>query len=128
MVEAIEKLIKQQDSKVNKEQYYKICEELGTEPDPEVIPIEISDFCDEFQELYMLFSQLPDRWEGMSGTYLGKDYSILPFLFDMYQIENRKDTFSLITILDNELKKFYHEKQKQRDQTNKAKKGAVKRG
>ena len=34
---------------------------------------------------------LPDRWEGMSGSYMGKDYSSFQALLDIYDVEDRKE-------------------------------------
>jgi len=42
---------------------------------------------------------LPDKWDGASGSYQGKDLSILPFLMKLYQIENKLDVVSLINII-----------------------------
>ena len=42
---------------------------------------------------------LPDKWDGDSGSYQGKDLSILPYLIELYQIENKLDVVSLITII-----------------------------
>jgi hypothetical protein len=53
------------------------------------MPLELSDFPEEVQVAFFILGLLPDRYEGMSGTYLGKVWEGIAFLFDMYQVENR---------------------------------------
>ena len=59
------------------ETYLRICEQTGEEPDPKKMPPDRSEFPKEVQEAFFIHDLLPDRWEGMSGSYLGKDYSAL---------------------------------------------------
>lgn len=37
---------------------------------------------------FFVLGLLPDRYEGMSGTYMGKDWSSANFVFETYKIEN----------------------------------------
>ena len=74
--------------------YLNICEQRGIEPDPENMPPEFSDYPHEVQVAFLIYSMLPDRWDGASGTYLGKDWSALGTLLTVHQI----DKPSLITI------------------------------
>lgn len=66
-----------------------MCEQLGKEPDPEKMPLETSAFPVEVQVAFFIFDLLSDRWEGMSGSYLGKDWSCVDFLLDTYEVEDR---------------------------------------
>ena len=70
--------------------YLRLCEQLGEEPDPEKMPPDRSEFPTEVQEAFLIHDMLPDRWEGMSGSYLGKDYSSLSCMLDIYSIENKQ--------------------------------------
>ena len=54
------------------------------------MPLETSEFPDEVQVAFLISGYLSDRWDGMSGTYLGKDWSTVNPLFDLFEIENRK--------------------------------------
>jgi hypothetical protein len=65
---------------MDKQAYFEMCEMLGSEPLEDEIPIEIDDFPGLVQEALHLYSYLSDIWEGMSGTYMGKDLSIMPLL------------------------------------------------
>ena len=65
-----------------------LCEQLGQEPDPTKMPLELSDFPYEVQVAFFMFSLLSDRWEGMSGSYLGKFWDNVEYIFKLYEIEN----------------------------------------
>ena len=69
-------------------------ERLGREPDPDKAPLEQHHFPPEAQIAFFIHALLPDRWDGASGTYLGKDWSALGTLLTIHQI----DKPSLITI------------------------------
>jgi hypothetical protein len=89
---------------------------MGTEPKEEDMPIDLGDFPPYIQYIFNVYNMLPDKWEGMSGTYMGKDYGILPFLLDMEGIEERderKDAFQFIALIDRAARKYYNEKQSQ---------------
>lgn len=86
---------------MTKEGYLSMCEQLGNEPLAEEIPMDLDDFPYQVQIAMQIYQILPDRWEGFSGTYLGKEYSIIPFLFDTFEVECRKDTLYYINVINN---------------------------
>ena len=65
-------------------------EKLGREPDPDKAPLEIYHFPAEVQHSFSIHSLMPDRWDGMNGVYLGKDWSALGTLLDIHNIENKQ--------------------------------------
>ena len=67
-----------------------MCEQLGQMPDPDKMPLEISVFPDEVQVAFFMFGMLSDRWDGASGTYMGKDWNHCDYLFSVYEIEDPK--------------------------------------
>jgi len=71
--------------------YLDICEQKGIEPDPNEMPPTMGDYPLEVQVAFLLHDLLPDRWEGMSGSYLGKDYSSLSLLLETWEVQNKKD-------------------------------------
>lgn len=75
---------------------------LGNEPVLEEIPISREDLFPETQLVFYLYDKLSSKWEGFSGTYLGKDLSILPILFDEYEYEPylRKYAWDIIPLID----------------------------
>tara|TARA_R100001460_G_scaffold92680_4_gene134581 strand:+ start:1175 stop:1516 length:342 start_codon:yes stop_codon:yes gene_type:complete len=70
--------------------YLRVCEELGEEPDPDKMPPDRSEFPIEVQEAFTIHDLLPDRWEGMSGSYLGKDYSALGTMLKEFNVKERQ--------------------------------------
>jgi len=67
-----------------------MCDQLGQEPDPDEMPPEISDFPLEIQEAFVIHAMLPDRWDGSSGSYMGKDWSALNDLLNINGVEDKK--------------------------------------
>ncbi len=75
-----------------------ICEQLGEEPDPDKMPLDPSDFPYEVQVAFFIFGFLEDNWEGMSGSYLGKVWANVEYLFNLYKIEDPKTTFYMMKL------------------------------
>jgi hypothetical protein len=109
---------------MSKEQYLLMCEQLGNEPIPEEIPAEYEDFPYTVQEAIQIFSILPDNWEGMSGTYMGKDYSILPYLMDtIFEVVDKQQTMQFLLTIGKIVMDTRIADQKARDRKAKHKKG-----
>lgn len=96
---------------------------MGVEPKEEDIPKDPSTFSLEAQQALTLMNALPDNWEGMSGLWLGKDYSGLSDIIDIYQVQEKREVFELLKICEDELGKFYAQKRKEQEQLAKAKRG-----
>ena len=101
--------------------YFEMCEMMGWEVSEEDMPLEPSLLSIEAQQALILLNALPDLWEGMGGTWLGKDYSGLAAVLDIYQVEDRQHVFGLLKVCEDELSKHYALKQKERDSLNKVK-------
>ena len=67
-----------------------MCEQLGTEPKEEEMPPEIGSFPLEIQEAFVVHSIMPDKWDGASGSYMGKDWSPLNDLLNIQEVEDKK--------------------------------------
>ena len=78
---------------------------MGEEPDPERMPPDASDFPLEVHVAFFMYNILSDRFEGMSGTYLGKDWSSLNTLYNIYEIEDQKT----VTMFIAEIQSIYVE-------------------
>lgn len=101
-----------------------MCEALGTEPKEEDIPVEITDFPSEIQEVLAIFNYLPDRWDSMSGTYFGKDFSVLPILLDIHNMELDSFIFMYLKVSESSLINIYSEEAKVRRKSKKANKAS----
>ena len=72
------------------ETYLEICDHRGVLPDPEQMPPERGDYPYEVQVAFFIHDLMPDRWEGMSGNYMGKEYAALQVLLDTYDVKERQ--------------------------------------
>ena len=96
---------------------------MGVEPKEEDIPKDPSTFSLEAQQALIMLNVLPDKWEGMSGSWLGKEYAGLLDIMELYQIDDKKQVFELLKVCEDELGKFYAERRKQQEQLAKSKRG-----
>lgn len=85
---------------MTKEVYFQMCEDMGTEPVLEEIPVEYGDLHAEVQEAYLIFNMLQDTYNVMSGTYTGKSYSGIVDIMSLYEVDDPKHTFSIIKTID----------------------------
>lgn len=67
------------------------------------MPLELSDFPEEVQVAFFMFSLLPDHWEGMSGTYMGKYWDGIDYFFKLHGIDNPKIILYIMKVYENEL-------------------------
>ncbi len=65
------------------------------------MPLEASAFPHEVQVAFFMLDLLSDRWDGMAGMYLGKDWSSANFLFDLYGFDDRKEIIYFMKVYDN---------------------------
>jgi len=104
------------------EKYLLMCKELGQVPVVEEIPATFDDFPHIVQIAINIHAILPDRWEGMSGTYMGKEYTLLPYLADnVYKVSNKAQLVQFVTLIDRIVteKRASEQKIKQRKSKNK---------
>jgi len=102
------------------EQYLLMCDQMGWEPEINKIPKDPSEFSLEVQNCLILFNALPDNWDGMSGSWMGKDYSGLMDIMDIYEMEARRNIFELLKIAEVEAGKYYAQQRKQAESKAKA--------
>ncbi|MCK4501223.1 hypothetical protein KAU11_12050 [Candidatus Babeliales bacterium] len=98
---------------MNAQQYLEMCEQMGWEAKEEEMPINPATLPLESQQALIILKSLPDLWDGMSGSWLGKDYSGLVAIMDIYDIDNRKIVFELYKEAEKELGDYYAQKQKE---------------
>mgnify|MGYP000010212951 FL=1 len=73
-----------------------ICDQLGEEPDPDKMPLETSDLPSDVQVAFFIFGFLEDIWDGMSGSYMGKNWGNIEYLFNLYNIEEPRHMLYLM--------------------------------
>ena len=52
------------------------------------MPPDRSDFPEQVQVAFFVSGYLEDKWEGMSGTYMGKNWSNLEYLFKLFEVQD----------------------------------------
>jgi hypothetical protein len=102
---------------MTKDQYFEMCEMMGTDVFEEEIPVELNDFPAEVQTAFEVYQVLQDHWEAMSGTYMGKNLTGVKDILDIYEVEHtdRKLILELINLIDRERMIQYDAKRKQED-------------
>ena len=105
------------------DQYIMMCEQMGWDIEENTLPKDPSTLAETCQQALILLNVLPDRWDGTSGSWFGKDYAGLEAIMNIYQIEDRRTVFELLQVCEDELGKFYAQKQKERESLAKVKRG-----
>lgn len=100
--------IQHADLGMDSEKYFDMCEQLGTDPNAGIRPIDYTDLTVQSQHALNAFPFLPDRWDTMNGKYLGKEFSGLEFVFNMLDIG--KSDWQVVLKLINEIIKIRIEK------------------
>ena len=98
---------------MNVEQYLAMCEQMGWEPKEEEMPMDPSVLSLRAQQALILLRSLPDLWDCISGSWLGKDYSGLAAIMDIYDMEDKRKVFELYKEAERELGEYYAQKQKE---------------
>jgi hypothetical protein len=91
---------------MTKEAYLEMCSLLGSEPLESEMPVEMEDFPLEVQEAFEVYHYLLDVWEGLSGTYQGKNLSGLHEVMRILKVEDHKVTLQLIQVIDSARKAY----------------------
>lgn len=89
------------------------------------MPLDTSEFPEEVQVAFFIFNMLSDVWEGMSGSYLGKDWSHTQQLFELYEVEEPRVVMYFAKMYERLLISYRSEEQekKRKAEKNKAKAG-----
>jgi hypothetical protein len=111
---------------MTQERYLLMCEQLGKEPNLEEMPPDWNDFSPLVHQLIDIFNKLGDRVIGDIG-YIGKDFTNLNLLLDVFGIEDREFAIEFICWLDSRaIKKASESLKRERDKL-KRKPGGPKR-
>lgn len=87
---------------MTREQYFEMCEMMGSEPIEDEIPVEIDDLPIEAQTALELYGILQDQWDSVVGRYEGKNLANIKHIFDIWEISasEQKLMLNLILIID----------------------------
>lgn len=85
---------------MTRDQYFEMCEALGSEPIDSEIPIEFDDLPTEIQEALRIYRYLQDSWDYMSGKYIGKNLTGIKDIFEMFDVATDERKYMFQTILE----------------------------
>lgn len=106
---------------MTKDAYFEMCEMLGSEPIEDEIPVEMQDFPSLVQDAFSIYNMLEDRWDSMAGAYLGKNFSFLFQLFELFEVPKEEHLLTLRVIqqMDSVRGKIINDKVKQKSSATK---------
>lgn len=64
------------------------------------MPLEPSSFPEEVQMAFFMHGYISDRWDGMNGVYLGKNWIEAEYLFKIYGIQEPREILYFMKIYD----------------------------
>ena len=103
------------DAKMTRTRYLEMCEQLGKEPNLESMPPDWEDFPEAVQVSINIFGLLGDRVYPDIG-YVGKDYTNLPTLIEVYGVEDKDLLIEVLDFLDSRaIKKSSEQMKKELD-------------
>jgi hypothetical protein len=99
-IKRLERLYKNLETKMTRDRYLTMCEQMGKEPVESEIPPDWQDFPELIQLAVTTFNILGDRAYPDIG-YMGKDYTNLPHLLEIYGIEDKEYFLEVLHWLDS---------------------------
>ena len=72
-----------------------------------------------FLEAFQVWGSLTDQWDGMSGSYFGKQMSGIKDIMDILEIEEQAEVLKIVRIIDNKYAKEVNKKDKIKQTTGK---------
>mgnify|MGYP000414444131 FL=1 len=102
---------------MSRDAYFEMCEALGSEPIESQMPVDEEDLCIEAHQAFEVASFLPDRYEGMSGMYFGKDMGGIGEILSVLEIQDRYHVLLFLRVIINEKMAQSAEQQKSKSKS-----------
>lgn len=64
------------------------------------MPLDPTDFPVVVQVAFFLFGLLEDNWDGMSGSFLGKKWGNIEYLFKLYEVEEPRTMLYILKMYE----------------------------
>ena len=89
---------------MTKQQYFDMCDMLGSEPLDEEIPVELEDLPELVQTAFIIYETLRDEWDYMGGNYIGKNQQNLFHIFKLYKVLESEYmlVYKILNIIDGQ--------------------------
>lgn len=99
---------------MDKNQYFEMCEMLGSEPLESEVPLDFEDLPLLVQISISIHNTLRDSWDYMNGNYIGKDLTNIFDIFELYKLNSEEKllAYRIISIIDNEKRLIVQSKDK----------------
>lgn len=97
-LEVLDRFLNQPEG-ISKEKYLALMEQLGKEPELDKMPLDYFDLCPDAQIAVNIYNRLGNRVYGDVG-FVGKDYTNLPILIEIFGITNKDLLIDLLNVLD----------------------------
>ena len=65
------------------------------------MPPDPADFPHEVHVAFFIFGFLSDVWDGMSGTYMGKDWSPIEYFFSLYDVQEPQVILQIMKLYES---------------------------
>jgi len=85
------------------------------------MPLTMDRYPTEVQEAFFVHNLLSDRWDGMSGYYMGKDLSALGTILDVWEIEDKRTCIYFLKHIEHAHQEMMNAKVKARQDAEKRK-------
>ena len=99
---------------MSRDQYFEMCEMMGSTPVEEEVPIEYDELPDEVQEALAVYNMMQDNWDSMNGIYMGKIMSGISDIFNIMDVQDRKTTYFILGIIDRQRSEILNAKHRQK--------------
>ena len=99
-IQRLDRFFKQSGSKMTRERYLEMCDQLGKEPVESEIPPDWLDFPPTIQNALNTFNALGDRYIPDLG-FMGKDYTNLPYYMEIYEVTDNEYFLDILSWLDS---------------------------
>jgi len=93
---------------------------MGEDLETMEVPPEFTDLDYDCQIAVNIFHILPDKIDGMGGNWLGKEWSGLFDIMEIFEVENKKDVFEFMLLCQSTYGAHYSEQKKIRDNQSKS--------
>lgn len=65
------------------------------------MPLDRAEFPAEVQVAFFVYDMLSNRYAGMDGTYIGKDWTTCEYLFKLYKVDDRPEILFIMKAYEN---------------------------
>lgn len=122
-LERLEKLYRNSETGMTRDRYFEMMEQLEQEPKQEEIPPDFEDLPDIFTYAVQTFNLLGDKIVPDIG-YVGKDYTNLPQLIEIWEIEDKYYFLEILSWLDSRaIKKSSEQMKREREKLKRQSRG-----